>query len=272
MFYFLSQECTARKREHIAKIDKLGGYWGMEDHIERTVFCHGDVVLERNMFPYETPAGISHWTLWSRGEMSEKAIVKWTKAWLSKNMPSCVCWNYDMNDNNSIDVPHYHVFIKEPAVDEEEVEEGEAPSREEENERRPSESGCGGDGVRVHEFVDVGDADGDGDKASWEEASKKTQVTAEPDATAEVAEDDGAVVATTAAAATATAAATEEEEEEEVVRMTTSDVADERLGAMMWSKTLGGGPGAASSEARAKRAQVVADRGATRPFKRSKRT
>ena len=36
-----------RKREHIAKIDKEGGYWGMEDHIERTVFCHGDVVLVR---------------------------------------------------------------------------------------------------------------------------------------------------------------------------------------------------------------------------------
>jgi hypothetical protein len=58
------QESTVRKREHIAAIDKRGGYWGMEDHIERTVFCHGDVVLERNMFPYETPRGISHWTLW----------------------------------------------------------------------------------------------------------------------------------------------------------------------------------------------------------------
>ena len=31
--------------------------WGTERHIEDTVFRRGDVVLEENMFPYETPPG-----------------------------------------------------------------------------------------------------------------------------------------------------------------------------------------------------------------------
>ena len=117
-YWMRSEECTERKRAHVRAIDERDGYWGMEDHIERTVFSRGDVVLEENMFPYDTPPGISHWTLWSRREMGEAEIVRWTKSWLLRNKPACVSWNYDLNDNNSIDVPHYHVFIREPVAGE----------------------------------------------------------------------------------------------------------------------------------------------------------
>ena len=106
----------------------------MEDHIERTVFAaaDADVVLEPNMFPYDVPPGISHWTLWSREPMSEREIVRWTKAHLAEAKPSVTSWNYDLNDNNSVDVPHYHVFLyeEERATAEEERENLERECRE----------------------------------------------------------------------------------------------------------------------------------------------
>ena len=123
-YWMRSEECTERKRRHVAAIDASGGYWGMEDHIERTVFRRVDdetgversvaVALEPNMFPYECPPGVTHWTMWSREEMSPSEICAWTKTWLRKHKPSVTRWNFDMNDNNSVDVPHYHVFLFEP--------------------------------------------------------------------------------------------------------------------------------------------------------------
>ena len=123
-YWMRSEECTERKRAHVAAIDEKGGYWGMEDHIEQTVFraidkltgkeISTDVKLEANMFPYECPPGVTHWTLWSRHEMSPRQICAWTKTWLRENKPGVTKWNFDMNDNNSVDVPHYHVFLYEP--------------------------------------------------------------------------------------------------------------------------------------------------------------
>lgn len=139
-YWMRSEACTERKRRHVEAIDARGGYWGMEEHIERTVFggCDAaddddtssagtitpetkpskkkklDVALEPNMFPYECPPGVTHWTLWSRREMSPAQIVRWTKTWLRAHKPNVTKWNFDMNDNNSVDVPHYHVFLFEP--------------------------------------------------------------------------------------------------------------------------------------------------------------
>ena len=125
-----SEECTERKRRHIAALDERGGYWGVEDHIENTVLRDADVALERNMFPYDCPPGITHWTLWSRREMTEAEIVRWCKSWLAERRPKTLRWNYDLNENNSVDVPHYHVFIESPPGEEtndvEPPEEGEA--------------------------------------------------------------------------------------------------------------------------------------------------
>ena len=117
-----SEEMTAKKREHVAKLDELGGYYGVEDHIEKTVFGNDpevNVVLEENMFPYDCPPGVSHWTLWSREDMKGEEIQEWVSEYLTKHRKDVVEWNYDMNDNCSVDVPHYHVFLR---VEDEEYE------------------------------------------------------------------------------------------------------------------------------------------------------
>ena len=114
-YWMRSEEMTAKKREHVAKLDELGGYYGVEDHIEKTVFQNDPeikVVLEENMFPYDCPPGVSHWTLWSREEMKGGEIQEWVHEYLMKHRRDVVEWNYDMNDNCSVDVPHYHVFLR----------------------------------------------------------------------------------------------------------------------------------------------------------------
>ena len=106
---------TVKKREHVAKLDERGGYYGAEDHIENTVFQNDPnvkVILEENMFPYECPPGVSHWTLWSREDMTGEEIQNWVHEYLMKHRKDVVEWNYDMNDNCSVDVPHYHVFLR----------------------------------------------------------------------------------------------------------------------------------------------------------------
>ena len=114
-YWMRSEEMTAKKREHVAKLDELGGYYGVEDHIEKTVFGNDpgvNVVLEENMFPYDCPPGVSHWTLWSREDMKGEEIQEWVSECLRKHKKDVVEWNYDMNDNCSVDVPHYHVFLR----------------------------------------------------------------------------------------------------------------------------------------------------------------
>lgn len=122
-YWMRTEEMTLKKRAHIQELDVKYGYYGVEEHIERTVFKIGEeenenddeveVVLEPNMFPYECPPGVTHWTLWSRKEMNGREIQKWVENYLVENMPEIVEWNYDMNDNCSVDVPHYHVFLRE---------------------------------------------------------------------------------------------------------------------------------------------------------------
>ena len=114
-YWMRSEEMTVKKREHVAKLDERGGYYGVEDHIENTVFQNDPnvkVILEENMFPYECPPGVSHWTLWSREDMTGEEIQNWVHEYLMKHRKDVVEWNYDMNDNCSVDVPHYHVFLR----------------------------------------------------------------------------------------------------------------------------------------------------------------
>ena len=114
-YWMRSEEMTVKKREHVAKLDERGGYYGVEDHIEKTVFQNDPnvkVILEENMFPYECPPGVSHWTLWSREDMTGEEIQNWVHEYLMKHRKDVVEWNYDMNDNCSVDVPHYHVFLR----------------------------------------------------------------------------------------------------------------------------------------------------------------
>ena len=116
-YWTRDEETTRKKREHVDRLDDMFGYYGVEDHVERTVLRDADVNIETNMFPYETPRGVTHMTLWSRKEMTGSEIVRWTSAWLRVNRPRCVSWNFDMNENNSVDMPHYHVFTYEPPLE-----------------------------------------------------------------------------------------------------------------------------------------------------------
>ena len=122
-YWTRSEETTEAKRRHIERLDDEGGYYGVEEHIERTVLKNADVAIEVNMFPYDCPRGVTHHTLWSRKTMTGAEIVEWTCGWLRKNKPRCVRWNFDLNENHSVDVPHYHVFTYEPPIEED----GESP-------------------------------------------------------------------------------------------------------------------------------------------------
>lgn len=71
-----------------------------------------DVFLERNLFPYDTPTDIEHWTLWSTYEMRHREICCFIEDWCPLNHPKVVEWNYEENIHRSIDVPHVHVFFR----------------------------------------------------------------------------------------------------------------------------------------------------------------
>jgi len=82
-----------------------------EQRILDTTLLHEDTVLELNMFPYRTPEGISHHTLWCVHDMSETEIIDFVEQWIAANMPLATQWNYDKNESRSIDLFHVHVYI-----------------------------------------------------------------------------------------------------------------------------------------------------------------
>ena len=105
---------TRRKRDHMDALDARGGFYGVEAEIERAVLANADVAIQVNAFPYATPRGVTHMTLWSRREMREVEVVEWTSRWLRENASRVDSWNFEANENTSVDVPHYHVFTHEP--------------------------------------------------------------------------------------------------------------------------------------------------------------
>jgi len=82
-----------------------------EQRILDTTLLREDTVLELNMFPYRTPEGISHRTLWCVHDMSETEITAFVEQWIAANMPHATQWNYDLNESRSIDLFHVHVYI-----------------------------------------------------------------------------------------------------------------------------------------------------------------
>ena len=76
------------------------------------------VVLEPNMFPYDTPAGVSHWTLWSRQWLEEEEVESFVDGWLGENMPDAIEWGHDDNmaDGLSINLFHLHIYIRCPGT------------------------------------------------------------------------------------------------------------------------------------------------------------
>jgi len=72
------------------------------------------IMLEPNMFPYDTPRGVSHWTLWSRKWLDEDEVEAFVDGWLAENLPDAIEWNHDDNmaDGLSINLFHLHVYIR----------------------------------------------------------------------------------------------------------------------------------------------------------------
>mmetsp|Transcript_5586 Transcript_5586/g.8429 ORF Transcript_5586/g.8429 Transcript_5586/m.8429 type:complete len:225 (-) Transcript_5586:167-841(-) len=116
-FWVRNEDCKIMKSSHLDYIDDH--YHSREKFIEDTVFFNpmtgeeSDTVIEPNMFPYDTPRNIEHWTLWSRTDMNHKEVCDWVTKWLIKNKPNVGHWNYDDNaGDRSICWFHVHVYLQ----------------------------------------------------------------------------------------------------------------------------------------------------------------
>jgi len=103
--------------------DRLDAEWDgdRERHIYETVLKERDVHLEPNRFPYACDAGIFHYTLWSRRDLSHEEILSFVDSWCRDAAPWVSEWAYEENTHLSFDIPHVHVFLRcvgsFPAVD-----------------------------------------------------------------------------------------------------------------------------------------------------------
>ena len=60
---------------------------GRERLLLLTTLWQKNIVLEPNMFPYDCPSGIEHYTLWATFEMNKSEIQEYVDRWLLVNMP-----------------------------------------------------------------------------------------------------------------------------------------------------------------------------------------
>ena len=65
------------------------------------------------MFPYETPKGIEHWTLWSKRALSHAGVTAVVHQWCREHERGkhLVRWSWEENARQSFDIPHVHVFF-----------------------------------------------------------------------------------------------------------------------------------------------------------------
>jgi len=106
-----SDDCKEAKWAHMDRLDRLGA--SRERLVLLTTLWEEDTVLEPNMFPYVTPSGIKHYTLWSVHDMTHNEICSFVEDWLLKHMPQVRRWEYDDNSGDrSINLFHVHVFIE----------------------------------------------------------------------------------------------------------------------------------------------------------------
>ncbi|KAH7479985.1 uncharacterized protein KRP23_6768 [Phytophthora ramorum] len=112
-YWARTDECLERKWAHMDMVDRL--FDSREGLILATTLGSKETALEPNMFPYDTPEGVEHWTLWSRHEMDDAEIQEYVRGWLCENAPRMESWNYDENLSRSIDIFHVHVYFQLPA-------------------------------------------------------------------------------------------------------------------------------------------------------------
>lgn len=111
-YWSRTDECKERKWDHLDAIAEQ--YGAAEDAIFDTTLRGRTACLEPNMFPYNTPAGIEHWTLWHVNELSHNQIKQYVENWIDANAPHVASWNYDDNPERSIDIFHVHVYLQVP--------------------------------------------------------------------------------------------------------------------------------------------------------------
>lgn len=105
-----TRECKERKWDHMDRID--AAYPSREAWIWQSVLHAAEVVLEPNMFPYNTPRGIEHWTLWARRELALPEVEEYVLGWIARERPEVTRWNLDENAQRSIDIYHVHVYFQ----------------------------------------------------------------------------------------------------------------------------------------------------------------
>mmetsp|Transcript_72746 Transcript_72746/g.194134 ORF Transcript_72746/g.194134 Transcript_72746/m.194134 type:complete len:415 (+) Transcript_72746:33-1277(+) len=96
--------------------DKLDERYPTDDdraqYIRETVLGSELNKIEPNMFPYECPPGVEHWTLWSDTRKTHREVCDWVERWIDAERPDVVTWNYDTNEaSQTFFVPHVHVFV-----------------------------------------------------------------------------------------------------------------------------------------------------------------
>jgi hypothetical protein len=110
-FWERTEECKDAKSKHMFRVDNIG--ITREQVIRLTSLYDEDIVLERNMFPYNTPSCIEHFTLWSNTDLSHNEILHFVDKWISIFKPHVRRWQYDDNQGErSFQIFHVHVFIE----------------------------------------------------------------------------------------------------------------------------------------------------------------
>ena len=97
------------------KLDSDRRFDSREDFILSTVLAGCEILMEPNKFPYDCPAGIHHWTLWSRTPLDEERIENLVENHIQTNLPHCIAWGYDDNSGaKSFEIEHVHVYFQLP--------------------------------------------------------------------------------------------------------------------------------------------------------------
>uniref|UniRef100_H3GM77 Uncharacterized protein n=1 Tax=Phytophthora ramorum TaxID=164328 RepID=H3GM77_PHYRM len=109
-YWSRTDECKERKWDHLDEIAE--NYGSAEEHIFATTLKGRTAFLEPNMFPYDTPAGIEHWTLWHVKDLNHEQVKQYVENWIDANAPHVQRWNYDDNPERSIDIFHVHVYFQ----------------------------------------------------------------------------------------------------------------------------------------------------------------
>jgi len=108
-----TDEMARKKRERLTWMDET--YPGdRESYISEHVLGIRDVLIELNRYPYQLPAGVEHWTIWSRRSMEHKELCEYVEAWLDAREPhGVISWNYDDNrGRRTIDIWHVHLYFQ----------------------------------------------------------------------------------------------------------------------------------------------------------------